>query len=257
MQDTITIAKKEAQSTDDSFHPLPLQIVFSDLDGTLIHYPDGVLDEENSKLILLPRSSSGLRGVLSHETLRLCQSLRQQGVKLVLISGVRLSTLLERLPFLPRADAYCCEAGGRIFYPVSPSQSQLYTVTPHPDTANGHSLEPFSLEEDMEWRARIINTIGVSGFVGNELVQAVGVSEVPIPERRGVLWNEANHLQQKGFRVDTRSYATCFRVNRKHQTDEVDFDSLLTGEPVPGGLSKATNLGCVDIFPSMSGKKNW
>jgi hypothetical protein len=36
-----------------------------------------------------------------------------------LISGARLSTLLMRLPYLPAADAYVCENGGRIFYPGS------------------------------------------------------------------------------------------------------------------------------------------
>jgi len=37
---------------------------------------------------------------------------------LVLVSGMRTTTLFQRLAFLPRADAYASECGGRIFYPV-------------------------------------------------------------------------------------------------------------------------------------------
>ena len=38
-------------------------------------------------------------------------------VPLVLISGMRTTTLFQRLPYLPRADAYVSESGGQIFYP--------------------------------------------------------------------------------------------------------------------------------------------
>ena len=40
-------------------------------------------------------------------------------MKLVLVTGARLSTTLQRLPFLPAADALVAESGGRIFYPGS------------------------------------------------------------------------------------------------------------------------------------------
>lgn len=60
--------------------------------------------------------------------------MRKGGVQLVLITGARISTLLQRMAYLPTADAYICENGGRIFYP-------------------GSSL-PLALPitEDMEWR---------------------------------------------------------------------------------------------------------
>lgn len=35
----------------------------------------------------------------------------------MLITGARTSTLLQRLPYLPSADVYVAENGGRIFYP--------------------------------------------------------------------------------------------------------------------------------------------
>ena len=58
-------------------------------------------------------------------------------MKLVLVSGARAQTLLQRLPFLPAADAYVCENGGRIFYPHGP----LPTALP--------------LQEDMGWRKQL------------------------------------------------------------------------------------------------------
>jgi hypothetical protein len=41
-----------------------------------------------------------------------CTVLIQQGLKFVVITGARLSTLLMRLPYLPEADAFVCENGG-------------------------------------------------------------------------------------------------------------------------------------------------
>jgi len=54
----------------------------------------------------------------------------------VLVTGARTATLLQRLPFLPAADAYVCEDGGRIFYPdmTLPTACQI--------------------AEDARWRAR-------------------------------------------------------------------------------------------------------
>ncbi len=52
----------------------------------------------------------------------------------VLITGARTATLLQRLPYLPSADAYVAENGGRIFYP----DQTLPTALP--------------LMEDTKWR---------------------------------------------------------------------------------------------------------
>ena len=57
----------------------------------------------------LPPTHSGAVGVISAATLRLFAALRSLGIRVVLISGARSSTLLQRLPFLPAADAYVCE----------------------------------------------------------------------------------------------------------------------------------------------------
>ena len=60
----------------------------------------------------------------------------------MLITGARTSTLLTRLPFLPAADAYVAENGGRIFYP----DTTLPTAMP--------------LAEDSKWR-KTHNATGV------------------------------------------------------------------------------------------------
>lgn len=57
--------------------------------------------------------------MISAATLHLVAELRAKGALFVVISGARLSTLLMRLPYLPTADAYVCENGGRILYPGS------------------------------------------------------------------------------------------------------------------------------------------
>ena len=54
----------------------------------------------------------------------------------VLVTGARTATLLQRLPFLPAADAYVSENGGRIFYP----DATLPTAC--------------QIAEDARWRAR-------------------------------------------------------------------------------------------------------
>ena len=50
--------------------------------------------------------------MISVQTLTALAKLREAGVRLVLITGARMSTLLQRLPFLPAADAFVCENGG-------------------------------------------------------------------------------------------------------------------------------------------------
>ena len=59
----------------------------------------------------------------------------------VLLTGARTATLLQRLPFLPAADAYVAENGGRIFYP----DQTLPTAMP--------------LAEDSKWR-KVHNSAG-------------------------------------------------------------------------------------------------
>jgi len=202
----------------------PINFVFSDVDGTLVHYPSH-LEEELGKessttsttssatavataptLIHLPPSSTGMKGIISSSTLRLCQILRKKyNVKLTLVSGMRTSTLLKRLPYLPKADAYASEAGGRIFYPIpiphynanvnANANANASTINASASTTNddpaskyngkkmiiiepinfhgaqSEDLEPFGLVEDMEWRLEMSNdnAAGCDGYLGDAM----------------------------------------------------------------------------------------
>jgi hypothetical protein len=245
-----------------------IDVVFSDLDGTLIHYPKGPGDLSRLQnirgMILLPPSSTGMIGVMSGRTLELCRDIRRKGVKFILVSGMRASTLLKRLPYLPKADAYCCEAGGRIFYPVTDERSNSLAISPFAfDGAESLDLEPFYLVEDMEWRREMEKSeaAGIHGYIGNEaLVNDQSSEAIPLELREGILWSHARSLTARGFVTDLKGYSTCFRVNREHQTADVlpHFDSLASGQiPCPSELSTSSNLGCVDFYPSSSGKRNW
>jgi hypothetical protein len=67
---------------------------------------------------------------------------REQGVKVVLISGARTSTVWERLPCLPQADAVVTENGGRIWF------------------TDGHWKSCLPLREDLEWRKSLAPQTG-------------------------------------------------------------------------------------------------
>lgn len=90
--------------------------------GTLVHYYEGDASMGPPDVITLPASATGRVARISLKTLRLASQIRAKGTKLVLVSGTRYSTFATRLPFLPRADAYVIENGGRVFYPEEGKQ---------------------------------------------------------------------------------------------------------------------------------------
>ncbi|CAB9504674.1 expressed unknown protein [Seminavis robusta] len=259
-----------------------IKVIFSDVDGTLVHYPKTIPDDDplnnnnNNPIIRLPPSATGMQGIISSQTFAKCQQIRDTtpDTKLVLVSGMRTTTLLKRLPFLPKADAYCSEAGGRIFWsrPVSSSSNDnTFVVTP----CNGATdLEPFEIVEDQEWRRRMQQThaAGSDGYPSAELTTETTQPPQPqqVSKRSGALWEFAQKLLAKGLVLDTNGYATCFRINRKQQRqqqpqrnnnnndDQLLFDQLLQGQilPCPPALATSTNLGCIDYYPMESGKLN-
>lgn len=251
--------QKSPVSTSESSIPTAekLLVVFSDLDGTLIHYPKEI-PNRHDELLKLPPSSTGMRGIVSSKTLALVQEIRQKGVKFVLVSGMRTTTLLSRLPYLPRADAYCTEAGGRIFYPAEDdlsSKDNVFVVKPRKyKGATEKDLAPFGLIEDMEWRSKMEKDTGKFDLASN-------ANNTPnLNERDGLLWDFSRHLIAMGYVLDTKGYSVCFRVNRKQQTTITDdgFQALLDGRVKPwAGLSTSVNLSCIDFYPATSGKKNW
>ena len=244
-----------------------LNIVFSDVDGTLVHYPDEVQDDQpGNKIVYLPPSSTGMRGVISSKSLELCQKLRRhERVKLVLVSGMRTSTLINRLPFLPKADAYCSEAGGRIFYSNSNPNDEDVVVTPVPfDGACDEDLKPFGLWEDEPWRLKMsADGAGSDGYVSDAMDVFLGKQEqaevIPLKDRKGALWNFARDLERRCFVIDYKGYSNCFRVNMQQQSkvSSEEFNELKSADVSNLGLDTSVNLGCIDFYPKSSGKKNW
>jgi hydroxymethylpyrimidine pyrophosphatase-like HAD family hydrolase len=183
-------------------------------------------------------------------------------MKVVLVSGMRTSTLLKRLPYLPRADAYCTEAGGRIFYPTDDvsDNNNVFVVRPkHFDGADKDRLKPFGIVEDLEWAAMIEELAGQYDSPNLKELERNPSSTKELKEKDGLLWDFARDLAHRGFVVDTKGYSACFRVNKTQQTSVTDeeFESLLNGliKPYPG-LSSSINLSCIDFYPHTSGKKN-
>lgn len=215
-----------------------ISILFSDIDGTCVHYPDVMgdasvvdccdnqgrwhataTDGATASLIKLPPSSTGYSGVISVRTLQLYAAVRALGVKVVLISGGRLSTIMSRLPYLPAADAIVCESGGRIFYPSSSLPTAM------------------QLQEDLQWRLSLGRW---AGAVSNECL--------PPEQRDGVLWAQYTKLAGLGYNVDAASYSTAFRVRCPPERVQELRASLLPG------LATSQNLGAIDVYPEASGK---
>ncbi len=263
------IALPEKDNRIQKSNNLPLNLLFSDVDGTLVHYPKEIIQIKG--IIHLPPSSTGMQGIISSKTLKLCRNLRKnQNTKLILVSGMRTSTLLKRIPFLPKADAYASEAGGRIFYPLYELKEYQGTIIePVPyDDATEEDLSPFGLVEDLHWREEMSkeSAAGSDGYQGDafdifvNLVNREDCQVKDVVDRDSSLWEFAKALQEEGFTLDTKGYSCCFRVNIKQQTSEISeeqFSSLSKRDVSEFGLATSVNLGCIDFYPKMSGKKNW
>lgn len=176
-------------------------------------------------VLAMPPSSTGLLGYISLETLKLVDQLRSAGHKYVLISGARYSTILERIPFLPKADAYVVENGGRIFFTDEPS-----ALTP--------------MAEDLQWRATLNLTAGTA-------VQAAASPS----ERPGLLWDTYRYLDRNGWKLDTKSYTTSFRVKSTSDAGHGSTELAEVLRKLPEGLTSSFNLGAADIYPATSGKE--
>ena len=233
----------EPRRNDENTGQAPLKsidLVFSDIDGTCVHYDlkasysmsdtfddlTGFLgaehavfkDGRHAEVIRLPTSSSGSTGAISLASLKLYAALRNQGRKrLVLISGCRMSTMMQRLPYLPKADAYVCESGGRIFY----------------DAAEPH-ITACGLVEDVEWRN------------SHQSLPPMQSGDICPRDYPGSLWEFFRELSKKGIQIDSKNYTTAFRIK----------DERVSPEDVPPSLACSTNLGHLDVYPKSSGKLN-
>ena len=66
----------------------------------------------------------------------------------------------------------------------------------------------------------------------------------------------ATQLQQHGYILDTMGYSTAFCITQ-HIHDNFDkvIHQIITTDLLKE-LGCSTNLGCIDIYPAMSGKQN-
>lgn len=242
---TASLARVSTESSEASMAldrsrvgPAALRVIFSDLDGTLVHFPQwfnkhgvSVVAEcdggdptravvetatgERRACRVLPKSTMG-PGFVSDRTVDLVDRLRARGVRFVVITAARKSTLLERLPFLPHCDVAVCECGARIYY--------------------GDEL-------DLAW-ARTFEHI--SGPLETEL----SPDERPQP-----LWQLYREMRDAGLSCDTRSYTGCFRV-AVATPEHVELVERFRVALDPLVISSAENLGKVDFFPALCGKGN-
>ena len=186
------LATMAAASATELAGPPKVRAIFSDLDGTIVHFP-AWFEEHGSKIVsrdpeakhavarspsgeertcrLLPSSTMG-DGLVSERTIELVAELRERGIIFVIVTAARKSTLFERHPLLPAADASVCETGSRIY--------------------RGPNLDRL----DEVWGARFE---AISGPLEREL----DVSERPEP-----LWTFFRQLQSSvtGLKCDSRSY---------------------------------------------------
>jgi hydroxymethylpyrimidine pyrophosphatase-like HAD family hydrolase len=56
-----------------------------------------------------------MQGIISQASLAKAAELRKSGTAVIIISGARTSTVLQRLPYLPAADAIIAENGEQLF----------------------------------------------------------------------------------------------------------------------------------------------
>jgi hydroxymethylpyrimidine pyrophosphatase-like HAD family hydrolase len=96
----------------------------------------------SGKVLAFPMSSTGQQAYISIHAMDMLSRLKTRGFLVVLISGARTSTCLERLPYLPDADAVITENGGRIFF----------------KDASWKSFVP--LREDLKWRQQLMPVTG-------------------------------------------------------------------------------------------------
>ncbi len=219
-------------------------VLFSDIDGTLVHHPEDFLEYadivaenrdansatiryklsgEERECVTLGSLTSG-RFYISKTTLELISQLRQLGVCFVLITGARTSTYISRRPFLPEADFEFFENGGR-------------------------KLEAGVL--DPTWTDRMSAATGPIADRVNIL------PSLPSPEERsGTLWELYRLLKADGWDLDSRNYTTNFRVMVGGRKTAADFENSVEPMLQSRGLATSFNLGKADIYPLGSGKAN-
>lgn len=223
-----------------------MKVLFSDLDGTLVHYPKEILEyadisdaDPSTNIVTITyrhtgefrecvtlTSKTGGSSYMSLRTKELIAELRATGVVFVIITGARTSTYISRGPHLPPADFEFFENGGR-------------------KLADG-MLDP-------EWSDRFLPQVGPIADRTNLLPELL-----PPEKRDGTLWNLYCEMVADGWKIDTRDYTTNFRVDVKKTDGKTaeDFQAVVERECSRRNLASSFNLGKADIYPIGSGKAN-
>jgi hypothetical protein len=222
-----------------------IKVLFSDLDGTLVHYPKDfgdyasvILEDESvgtatirynvsgeQRTCLILTSMTGGKAYISTATLELVEHLRCLGVLFVIITGARASTYAQRRARLPPADFEFYENGGRML-------------------ANG-ALVP-------EWTDTFAEQVGPV----SDRTALVPAALPPPVARQGTLWELYGKMVSEGWKVDARDYSTNFRVDVDKTAGKTvdDFHASIANELDTRGLQSSFNLGKADIYPAASGK---
>eukprot|EP00879_Flechtneria_rotunda_P015474 GHRR01016182.1.p1 GENE.GHRR01016182.1~~GHRR01016182.1.p1 ORF type:complete len:201 (+),score=88.50 GHRR01016182.1:1365-1967(+) len=98
------------------------------------------------------------------------------------------------------------------------------------------------LQEDMEWRQQLSD---VTGPLDQEML--------PPLERQGPLWEWYGQLHEAGWKLDSNSYSTCFRLTRTPGKTEADIQAVIAARP--SCLASTFNMGAADFYPATSGKE--
>lgn len=227
-------------------------VTFSDLDGTLVHYPKEfssyadivhtddstdrvVIEYKDSKIrrtcIALPSKTGGI-GYISERTHDLVKQLRNlPNTRFVIITGARASTYAGRRLLLPTSDFEFFENGGR-------------------KLIDGHL--------DHSWSDQFQQSVGDIPHVAD--LSPTAEMKEPV-ERDGKLWDLYRTLKAQHWYLDADDYTTNFRINIKKSEGKTpeQFLNLIRNEldiKTNYGLDSSFNLGKADIYPLKSGKAN-
>ncbi|PXF41569.1 hypothetical protein BWQ96_08714 [Gracilariopsis chorda] len=227
-----------------------VNVLFSDLDGTLVHYPKEFLhyadiieevaatdntpetatiryhETNESRTCVVLSSMTGGKAYLSLRTNELISTLRDMDVLFVIITGARSSTYVGRRDYLPEADYEFFENGGRKI-----AEGKL----------------------DATWSDQFKEQVG-------EIADRTSLSpDMPPPEQRqGTLWGLYKELLDDGWKLDGRKYTTNFRVDvaKSEGKHTRDLNAIVETKCAPLSLASSYNLGKADLYPAQSGKAN-
>lgn len=262
---------------------MDLRAIFSDVDGTIVHYEKNLVKQGYVLTVQPPPPKSdaapfggpddalGLRrcqwlhvatgrvidcfcvpsltlggGFVTVHTLQLVRCLRDElGVVFVLLTGARSSTMAMRRASrtLPETDFDCCEGGGKIHKLTYTDDLDAVAAHASAPISEAGSAQPISVTLDVDWCNRFASVIGP--WTENEK------EEDPL-KRLGKLWDCYRSLAEGGkYKLDAKSFSTAFIVDFKARGDEAEKElkRRFEAEFLPVGIYAVMNLGKAHVGP--------